>query len=421
MNGFKFTIIGAGSTYTPELLEGFAARRESLPVTEIMLYDIDEKRLGIMEGFCRRNAKHLGLDVEIHATTDLAKAVSGAAFINTQLRVGGNQARVNDEKIPMKHGLIGQETTGAGGFMKALRTIPVMLDICRAIKAHAPEAWVVNYTNPTGLIAEAVTRYTDVRFVGFCSGGIFPKMWAKRALGLDYDAVRYDYVGLNHMNFMYNLRINGRAATEEEFLAIAAQSGEVDPELVKLLGCIPSPYLQYYYTTGRKLARLKAQPQTRGEQVMALEKEIYAAYADVNAFTKPEALAKRGGGGYSDVAMGFVDAVYNDKDTWMVCNVPNNGAISFLPDSAVVETGCLVNAAGVAPLKVSGIPAGVSGLIHAVKAYEQLAVEAAVEGDLRKARLALLAHPIVREFDVIERILPELLEANKAYLPQFHL
>ena len=421
MSDFKFTIIGAGSTYTPELLEGFALRKESLPVKEIMLYDINESRLAVMEGFCRRNAKRLGLDTTICATTDLARAVSGAAFINTQLRVGGNQARVNDEKIPMKHGLIGQETTGAGGFMKALRTIPVMLDICRVIETHAPEAWVVNYTNPTGLVAEAVSRFTNVRFTGFCSGGIFPKMWAKRALGLDYDAVRYDYVGLNHMNFMYNLRINGRPATEAEFLAIAAQNSEIDLELVKLLGCIPSPYLQYYYTTSRKLSRLKEAPLTRGEQVMALEDEIYTAYADPAADTKPAALAKRGGGGYSDVAMGFVDAVHNDRDTWMVANVPNNGAISFLPNDASVETACIVNAAGVTPLKVSNIPVGVSGLIHAVKEYEQLAVEAAVEGDMRKVKLALLAHPIVREFDVIERLLPELLEANKAYMPQFHL
>ena len=419
MEGFKFTVIGAGSTYTPELLEGFAGRRESLPAGEIMLYDIDARRLGIMEGFCRRYAARLGLDVRIAATTDLPRAVEGAAFINTQLRVGGNSARVQDEKIPMRHGLIGQETTGAGGFMKALRTIPVMLDICRVIQRCAPDAWVVNYTNPTGLVAEAVARFAQVRFAGFCSGGIFPKMWAQRALGLPYDAVRYDYVGLNHMNFMYNLRIHGRPATQEEFRAVAAQNTEIDPQIVELLGCIPSPYLQYYYSTRRKLASLQAAPRTRGEQVLALEQEIYAAYADPATDTKPDALAKRGGGGYSDVAMAFIDAVYNDRDTWMVVNVPNEGAVSFLPDDASVETACIVNAAGIRPLKVSGIPAGVSGLIHAVKEYEQLAVEAAVTGDLRTAKLALLAHPLVREMEIIDALLPELMACNAAYLPQF--
>ena len=420
MTGFKFTIIGAGSSYTPELLEGFAKRQDRLPVREIMLYDIDQNRLGIMEGFCKRYAKHLGLDAAINSTTNLAKAVDSAAFINTQLRVGGNAARVLDEKIPMKYGLIGQETTGAGGFMKALRTIPVMLDICRTIEQYAPDAWVVNYTNPTGLISEAVFRNTAVKLAGFCSGGIFPKMWAKSALGLEHDAVRYDYVGLNHMNFIYNLKIHGRPATSKEFLAIAAQNSEIDIELVKLLGCIPSPYLQYYFTTSKKLASLKSAELTRGEQVMELEKEIYAAYADPAVSTKPKALDQRGGGGYSDVAMGFVDAIYNDRDTWMVINVPNNGAVSFLADNASVETGCIVNAAGITPLKVNNIPAGVSGLIHAVKEYEQLAVEAAVEGDMHKAKRALLAHPLVREYDIIDKLLPELMEANRQYLPQFY-
>lgn len=417
----KFTIVGAGSSYTPELLEEMAARRDSLPVKEVVLYDIDEKRLGIMEGFCKRFAKKLNLDVAIRSTTCLDDALEGADFVDTQIRVGGNAQRVVDEKIPLKYGLVGQETTGAGGMMKAFRTIPVMLNVARRMEALSPDGWIINYTNPTGLVTEAVTRYTKANIAGFCSGGIFPKMWAKSAMGIDYNRVQYDYVGLNHMNFITNITIDGKPVSNEEFLKIAGEDDDIDVELIKLLDAIPSPYLQYYYHTTKKVNKILEAPMTRGEQVQELEKEVYAAYADPNQCDKPAALAKRGGGGYSEVAMNFVNAVYNNVDTEMVVNVPNNGAISFLPDSAVVEIPCLVNKRGMSPLRVSKVPEMCWGLIAEVKNYEQLAVEAAVEGNVTKMKWALLAHPLVRQYDLVEKLVPELLEANKAFLPQFNL
>ena len=417
----KFTIVGAGSSYTPELLEEMAVRRDSLPVKEIVLYDIDEKRLGIMHGFCERFAKKLGLEVAIRQTMDLDDALYGADFVDTQIRVGGNTQRVVDEKIPMKYGLVGQETTGAGGMMKAFRTIPVMLHVAERMEALAPNGWIINYTNPTGLVTEAVTRYTNANIAGFCSGGIFPKMWAKSAMGIDYNRVQYDYVGLNHMNFISNVTIDGRPITQEEFDKLAETNHDVDPELSRLLGVLTSPYLQYYYHTTKKVNGLLAAPKTRGEYVQELEKEVYDAYADPNNADKPAALAKRGGGGYSEVAMNFVNAVYNNIDTEMVVNVPNNGAVSFLPDSAVVEIPCLVNKRGMMPLHVGKVPEMCWGLIAAVKNYEQLAVEAAVEGSVEKMKWALLAHPLVREYELVEKLVPELLEANKAYLPQFKL
>ena len=417
----KFTIVGAGSSYTPELLDEMAVRRDSLPVKEIVLYDIDENRLNIMHGVCERFAKKLNLDVSIRATLDLDDALYGADFVDTQIRVGGNAQRVLDEKIPMKYGLVGQETTGAGGMMKAFRTIPVMLHVAERMEALAPNGWIINYTNPTGLVTEAVTRYTKANIAGFCSGGIFPKMWAKSSMGIDYNRVQYDYVGLNHMNFISNVTIDGRPITQEEFDKLAETNGEVNPELSRLLGVLSSPYLQYYYHTTKKVNSLLAAPKTRGEYVQELEKEVYDAYADPNNFDKPAALAKRGGGGYSEVAMNFVNAVYNNIDTEMVVNVPNNGAVSFLPDSAVVEIPCLVNKRGMAPIHVGKVPEMCWGLIAAVKNYEQLAVEAAVEGSVDKMKWALLAHPLVREYELVEKLVPELLEANKAYLPQFKL
>lgn len=418
--GMKFTIVGAGSSYTPELLEEMAARKAALPVREIMLYDIHEKRLDIMTGFCKRYAEKLGLNVEISQTMDLGKALYGADFVDTQIRVGGNAQRVKDEKIPLQYGLVGQETTGAGGMMKAFRTIPVMLEVARKLEEVSPNGWLINYTNPTGLVTEAVTRYTHAKIAGFCSGGIFPKMWAKAAMNIPYEQVQYDYVGLNHMNFISHITIDGRPVTDEEFIKIASENESVNLDLIKLLGVIPSPYLQWYYQTTEKVDKVLQSKQTRGEYVQDVEKEVFAAYGDVNNADKPAALSKRGGGGYSEVAMNFVNAVYNNVDTQMVVNVPNRGAVPFLPDSAVVEIGCLVNKTGMHPLHVAEVPDMCWGLIAAVKNYEQLAVEAAVEGDVRKMKLALLAHPLVREYHLVEKLVPELLEANQGFLPQFH-
>ncbi|MBQ8954024.1 MAG: 6-phospho-beta-glucosidase [Clostridia bacterium] len=426
----KFTIVGAGSSYTPELIEEMIVRREMLPVEELVLYDIDEKRLEIMGGFCRRFADKRGMQgLKIRTTTNLDDALEGADFVDTQIRVGGNRQRVKDEKIPLKYGLIGQETTGAGGMMKAFRTIPVMMEVARHMEKVSPDGWLINYTNPTGLVTEAVTRYTKANIAGFCSGGIFPKMWAERSLGIsytgkDYNRVQYDYIGLNHMNFISNITIDGRPITDAEFMALAKENGhDVDPELSRLLGVLTSPYLQYYYHTSAKIEKLRSQPQTRGEYVQSLEKEIFDGYADPNNADKPAALAKRGGGGYSEVAMNFVNAVYNNTDTEQVVNVPNNGAIPFLPNSAVVEINCMVNRRGMQPIhkSIDKIPSMCWGLIAAVKNYEQLAVEAAVEGSIRKMKWALLAHPLVREYELVEALVPELLEANRDYLPQFHL
>lgn len=415
----KFTILGAGSSYTPELLDEMIVRRESLPIDELVLYDIDPKRLEVMAGFCERYSAKRGFDIKIRGTMDLDDALYGAAFVDTQIRVGGNRQRVKDEKIPLKYGLIGQETTGAGGMMKAFRTIPVMLDVAHHMEKDSPDGWIINYTNPAGLVTEALTRYSKANVAGFCSGGIFPKMWAKRSMGIAYDRVQYDYMGLNHLNFISHITIDGRPVTEEEFEKLAATNDDVGVEIQKLLGCLTSPYLQYFYKTQERVEQLKNKPQTRGEYVQDLEKVVFAAYADPQNADIPEALYKRGGGGYSEVAMNFVNAVYNNIDTEMVVNVPNRGAISFLPDDGVVEVNCLVNRRGMTPLHKSYIPAPCWGLVAEVKNYEMLAVEAAVEGNITKMKQALLAHPLVREYSLVEKLVPELLEGSREFLPQF--
>jgi 6-phospho-beta-glucosidase len=420
MSDLKIAVIGAGSPYTPELIEGLARFRSKLPVREIYLMDINERRLEIIFGFCKRFAKHLDYDVKIEATTDRRKAIENANFINTQIRVGGNERRVLDEKIPLKYGIIGQETTGPGGFMKAMCTIPVMTDIVKDAEKYSPNAWIVNYTNPTGLITEALTKYTGANVVGLCAGGMRPGFRVAKALSVDYQRVKYDYVGLNHMNFAFNFTVDGRPLTKEEFNKAAQLVDSVDTELIKKMGLMPSAYMQYYFHTSKKLQELKKAKYTRGEEVLMLEKEIYDAYADPRQNTKPAALAKRGGGGYSEVALGVMKAIYNDEDRWLVVNVPNNGAIKILPDDAVIETPCMINRAGIKPLAINNVPSTVWGLICAVKNYEQLAVEAAVKGDRDLALYALLAHPLVRDYDIAKSMLEEMLEVNKEYLPQFY-
>ena len=413
----KICIIGAGSSYTPELIERLAVMTNELPIKEIALNDIDEERLSIMHGFCCRFASYLNFDVSITKTTDRKKAILGSSFVNTQIRVGGNAARILDERIPISMGLVGQETTGAGGFSKALRTIPVMLDIAHDVVKLSPDAWIINYTNPTGLVAEAVETYTEAKFAGLCSGGVFAKDWVSKATGCERNDIRYDYAGLNHMNFSYNITVKGKPLTQKEFELAAEQIHEVDNEPILKIGALPSPYLQYYFHEEKCVEKFKEQ--TRGEAVAIMEEELYREFADTAVNTKPKALEKRGGGGYADVAMSTMSAIYNNKDTLSVVNTANRGALEFLPDNAVIEVPCVVNASGITPIVQKAPPKSVWGLIVAVKNYESLAVEAAVKGCHDTAYLALLAHPLVRDSEKARALLDKILSSHKEYLPNF--
>ncbi len=420
MKNLKIAIIGAGSSYTPELVERLAGLKDRLPVRELAFMDINPQRMEIVAGFCRRFMKHLGQEIPICTTTDRKEAIAGAQFIVTQVRVGGNAQRVLDEKIPLKYGIIGQETTGPGGMFKALRTIPVMLDIARDVEQLNPEAWIINYANPTGLNAEAVLKHTRARFVGLCSGVYSPRHAASRALGAPPESIFYDYFGLNHLNFAYNLSVNGRKLSQAEFERVAEAAGDQsDGNLIKTLGLIPSGYLRYYYHRAKSVAEAQQKPQTRGETVQKLEEEVFRAYADPQQVTKPETLSRRGGGGYSEIALGVIEAIYANLGKVEIVNTANRGAVSFLPDEAVLEMPCTINAAGIFPLVQPEIPKAVWGLVAAVKNYEQLTVEAAVTGDRKLALEALLAHPLVGDWDVAEKLLDEMLEANRAYLPRF--
>ena len=419
LDGIKIAVVGAGSPYTPELIEGLAAVQAKLPVREIALTDIDPKRLAVMASFCRRFAERLAFRSVITETTERSRALEGADFVNTQIRVGGNAARAVDERICLRHGVIGQETTGAAGLMKALRTIPAMLEIARDVERICPEAWIVSYTNPTGMVTEAVTKQTHAKMVGLCSGGFFPQHFVASALGVSRSSVRYSYLGANHMNFAFDVKVGGRPLTAAEFEKVAEACWGVKSQIPKLLGLLPSPYLQYYYHTSARLSASLAANRTRGEEVLEIEAEVFRDYADKGRDTKPEALSRRGGGGYSEVAIGVVEALYLDQDRWMIANVPNKGAVAWLPPDAVIETACLVNRHGVAPLALPHTPAPVWGLVSAVKNYEQLAVEAAIVRSRRLVLQAMLAHPLVRDYDVAVPLLDDLFHANAHLLPEY--
>jgi 6-phospho-beta-glucosidase len=413
----KMVIFGGGSSYTPELMEGLIANWQALPVRELCLLDVNEKRLQIMGGLCERMLRRAGLPVVVSTTTEREQALAGAQFVNAVIRVGGMDARILDEKIPLKYGIIGQETTGPGGMMKALRTIPVMLGLAHDMERLCPEAWLINYTNPSGIMAEALGRYSKVRFVGLCSG---PKGWIEAVLKLmdvPPERATAEWVGLNHLGFLTRLWVDGKDCTAAAIEAVAGR-WSLDGELIRTLGVIPASYLANYYHHDRLVAQAREPGRkTRGEQVKEIEAELFRLYADPSLDRKPDLLRQRGGGGYAEVAFSAMLAIHHNRGERQIVQAINQGAVDGIPADASVEVACVVDAAGAHPIRLGPLPLAVRGLIQAVKAYESLTVEAAVTGSRRLALQALLAHPLVGRWEVAKPLLDELLEANRPWIP----
>ncbi len=412
----KLVIFGGGSSYTPELIDGLIRQYETLPVSEVCLNDINEQRLEILGALGRRMFAKAGLPVQVTTTTDRKRALEGATFVNGLIRVGGMDARINDEKIPLRYNIIGQETTGPGGMMKALRTIPVMLGLAHDMEAVCPDAWLINYTNPSGIIAEALGKYSKVHYVGLCSG---PKGWIEatvRALGVEPSRANAEWVGLNHLGFLIRLWVDGQDVTAQAVEA-AAKHWNIDAEWMATLGAVPSSYLHYYYHHGSTVQAAQ-QPghRTRGEQVKEIEAECLHLYADPNLDEKPAILKKRGGGGYAEVAMAAMQAIYHNKGESQIVQVLNRGAVDGIPADASVEIACIVDRTGPHPIRVGELPLPIRGLVQHVKAYESLTVQAAVEGSRRIALQALMSHPLVPSWEVARPLLDDLLAANKPWI-----
>jgi 6-phospho-beta-glucosidase len=418
----KIAVVGGGSTYTPELIEGFARRAGVLAVDELVLQDVSADRLDVVGGLARRILAAQRFPGRLVTTTSLESAVDGAVAVLVQLRVGGQQARLVDETLPGRFGLLGQETTGPGGFAKALRTVPVVLEIADTVaKLARPDAWIVDFTNPVGIVTRALLD-AGHRAVGLCNSAIGFQRHLAGAFGVDPDRVRLDHAGLNHLTWIRKVEVDGVDRLPE--LLDSAELGEVaggsglPPELLRTLRAIPSYYLHYFYRTDEAVRAQSSGPQ-RAEQVLEIERTLLEMYADPALDHKPALLEQRGGAYYSEAAAALVTSLLTGDGGHHYVDVRNDGTLAGLPAEAVVEVPAVVDTAGPHPVPVDPLPPEMLGLVQAVTAYEVLTIEAARTGDRRTALRALLANPLVRQWDVAVPLLDALLEANRRHLPRF--
>jgi len=433
--GLKIATIGGGSSYTPELIEGFIKRYDELPVSEIWLVDIEEgqEKLNIVGNLAKRMIAKAGLPIDIHLTLDRAAALKDADFVTTQFRVGLLDARAKDERIPLKYGVLGQETNGPGGLFKGLRTIPVILDICKDMEELCPDAWLINFTNPAGMVTEAVLRYANIdKVVGLCNVPIGMEMAVAELLEVDHSRIRIDFAGLNHMVYGLDVYLDGVSVKDQVIKMVTALDDNSfvknihgfgwEPEFLKAINVIPCPYHNYYYKSREMFEKVKQEAEaegTRAEVVQKLEKELFELYKDPNLDIKPPQLEKRGGAYYSDAAVRLISSIYNDKRDIQPVNTRNNGAIASIPDESAVEISCVITKDGPKPIAVGDLPVPVRGLVQQIKSFERVAVEAAVTGDRNLAVLALTINPLVASDTLAKQIVDDMLEAHKKYLPQF--
>jgi 6-phospho-beta-glucosidase len=414
----KLAVVGGGSTYTPELIDGFARMRGTLPIEELWLVDTDASRLALVGGMSERMFRAAGHTGRIVPTTDLVAGVSDADAVLIQLRVGGQDARRGDETFPHACGCIGQETTGPGGFAKALRTVPVVLRVAETVRRHAkPDAWIVDFTNPVGIVTRALLQEGH-RAVGLCNVAIgFQRRFAAM-LGVAPASVRLDHVGLNHLTWERGVFVDGRDALPAllgERVDDLADEVELPGSLLSLLGMVPSYYLRYYYAHDDVLREQEGAP-TRADAVQEVERALLDLYADPAQETKPEALSKRGGAFYSEAAVDLIASLRSDRQDVQVVNLRNDGVLPFLPDDHVIEVPAVVGASGVAALPAAPLPDDVAGLISHVAAYERLALDAAIHGGRDRVRRAMLAHPLVQQYDRAEKLTDLLIAGNREHL-----
>jgi 6-phospho-beta-glucosidase len=417
----KVTVVGGGSTYTPELVDGIARLRHEVEVDELVLCDPDSTRLSPVAAVSERIARRHGWTGTLASTSDLGEALDGADFVLLQLRIGGQAARHLDETIPLRCGCVGQETTGAGGFAKAMRTVPVVLDIADEVRRRAAsDAWIIDFTNPVGIVTRSLLDHGH-RALGLCNVAIGFQLLFASWLGVDATDVRLGHAGLNHLTWIRSVDVGGDDVLpqliEEHGEQLASRVG-MPLRMLHTLGAIPSYYLRYFYQHDVVVGEQRDQ-RTRAEEVMDIERQLLEIYRDPTVDSKPELLVRRGGAFYSEAAVQLLASLWNDTGDVQVVDVRNNGAIPELPDDAVVEIPCAIHRSGATPAVSTGLHRATGGLVGAVATYERLAAEAAVTGDRETAFLALLAHPLIGQIKPAEQLLDDLLRANAAHLPRF--
>lgn len=412
----KVAVLGGASTYTPEFVDGIS--RLGLDITELALMDPDTSRLSVVASLCRRMLARVGNACTIVETADLDVAVTGAAAVIIQLRVGGQAARDRDETWPLSCGCIGQETTGAGGLAKALRTVPVVLSLAARVRELNPQAWIVNFTNPVGIVTRALLDEGH-RAIGLCNVAIGLQRLFAELLDVRPETVELTHVGLNHLSWETEVRVGGESVLPRllgEWGDRVAEDVELPLSLLRSTGTIPSYYLRYFYCHDALVRENQGAP-TRASAVAEIERELLARYADPTLDTKPELLTQRGGAYYSEAAVALLTALLGDgAASRQVVNIRNNGILPMLPEHAVIEVSALVDASGATAIPVGDVPPLAAGLIAHVSAYEELAVDAAVNGGRERIERALLAHPLIGQLDAASALTELLLAENASWL-----
>jgi 6-phospho-beta-glucosidase len=430
MEGLKIAIIGGGSSYTPELAEGIIKKRDTFPVRELALYDVESGREKA-ETICAligRMFRRANVNINVSLTFDRKQVLGNADFVVCQFRVGGLRARSLDEKLPLKYGLIGQETTGPGGFAKALRTIPVILELCRDMQEICPDAWLINFTNPSGLVTQAILTHTNIKCIGLCNVPVNMERDVKNALGKDGENAHCVFAGINHLSFIGRVFVDGRDILKgpDSVWKLRGEGMKNIPdvqlpaELLDRLGFIPSSYLKYYFLEKQMIdeqfRRFMDTGKTRADDVMEIERELFKKYAEESLCEKPAELSKRGGSLYSEAAVSLMDSIYGDRGDIQVLNVQNGGCLPELHAESVIETNCVVRREGATPLSYGPLPPVIRGLVQHAKAYEKLVIEAAVEKSRTLALSALIANPLVHDAGAAINLFNDILDANRIYI-----
>ena len=425
----KLTVIGGGSTYTPELIDGVISRHHRLPITHIHLVDIDPVKLKIIAQFAKRMIKAAKVDIEIEFGTDLRVGVRGAQFVVSQFRVGTQAARHRDELLGRKYKLVGQETVGVGGFAKALRTIPVALNVARTIVDEAPDAILLNFTNPAGLITQSlIQEIPELTTIGLCNVPWNTRIEIAQALGVASTAVTFDYVGLNHLSWIRGVKVDGNdcsAAALQAFRGLTIEKGKPGDSpawtqsSIDLLQAIPNYYLSYYYSE-KAWIDYQANNPTRASEVMKIEEILIEKFKDESLVTKPDELMQRGGAYYSDSAAELMADIYNNAGTTHIVNTLNNGAVPDFPDSAVMEIPAVITAKGAQSIKTSAMRSDIDSLVRSVKDFELLTIDAAVNGSEESALRALITNPIGPDISDARELWADLKKENAGMIGAFN-
>ena len=414
----KLAVVGAGSTYTPEVVDGLVRLRELLPVDELALHDTNGERLGVVSGLARRMLARAGHPLNLTTTPSLEEAAEGADAVLIQIRVGGQAARMVDESVPLACGCLGQETTGFGGLAKALRTVPVVLEIAERARKRAPDAWIVDFTNPVGIVTKALLD-DGHRAVGLCSAAMVFRRHFARILDVEPGRIDLDHAGLNHLTWELGVRLDGKEILpqllDEHGERVARATG-LPPELVRRLGTVPSYYLHYFYDHDDVVDHQRTHI-SRAEEVAGIEAELLELYADESVDEKPELLKRRGGAGYSEAAVELLASLLGSAGEGVhVINLANRATLPILRDDDVVEVPARVSRDGVTPVPLPELGPLERGLVAHVSAYEELALDAALHGGRERVFRALLAHPLIGQADVAEQLADRLIDANRHFL-----